>query len=92
MYCDCTSMYTVHTLLWQFGCGMPCLGSLTIEETLDKQDFASKASDKRQKETCEGLKGDGFLLEMSVSVICMSMNSYTQVCSEYVLCTYWYIL
>ncbi len=45
-------------------------GSLTIEETLDRQDAASKASEsasgKRQKETQEGcnLKGDGFWLEL----------------------------
>ncbi len=38
---------------------MPHLGSLTIEETLDRQDSASKASDKHRKETCDGSKGDG---------------------------------
>ncbi len=33
------------------GRGKPHLGGLTIKETLDRQDVASKASDKRQKET-----------------------------------------
>jgi hypothetical protein len=42
-----------------FGRGKPRLGRLTIEETLDRQDSARKASDKRQKETRDGSKDDG---------------------------------
>jgi hypothetical protein len=38
---------------------MPSFGGLTIEETLDRQDSASKTSDKRQKETRDGSKDDG---------------------------------
>jgi hypothetical protein len=34
-------------------------GSLTIEETSDRQNSASKASDKHGKDTCKGGKGDG---------------------------------
>ncbi len=55
----------VNTWLWMFGRGKPRLGCLTIEETLDRQDSASKAfkfdSDKRQKETQarDGCKDDG---------------------------------
>jgi hypothetical protein len=54
----------VNTWLWQFGRGKPRLGGLTIEETLDRQDSASKASDKRLKETketrdCSKPEGDG---------------------------------
>ncbi len=49
-------VYEVNTWLWQFGPGKPCLGCLTIEETLDRQDAASKASDKRRKETSGGCK------------------------------------
>ncbi len=37
----------------------PRLGGLTTEETLDRQDSACKASDKRRKETCGGRKDDG---------------------------------
>ena len=36
----------------------PRLGGLTIEETAERQDAASKSSDKRGKETREGRKGD----------------------------------
>jgi hypothetical protein len=56
----CSNVYEVNPWLWQqFGRGKPSLGSLTIEQTLDRQDAASKASDKCQKETSEGCKGDG---------------------------------
>ncbi len=48
----------VNPWLWQFGRGKPLLGGLTIEETSERQDAASKASDKRGKETNEGHKGD----------------------------------
>jgi hypothetical protein len=44
-----SNVYEVNT--WQFGRGKPRLGGLTIEETLDRQDSARKASDKRRKET-----------------------------------------
>jgi hypothetical protein len=54
-----SNVYEVNTWLWQFGRGKPRLGGLTIKETLDRQDSASKASDKRQKETCDGSNGDG---------------------------------
>jgi hypothetical protein len=37
--------------------GKPRLCGLTIEETAERQDVASKASDKRGKETREGSKG-----------------------------------
>ena len=53
-----SNVYEVNTCLWQFGRGKPRLGGLTIEETLDRQDSARKASDKRRKETREGRKGD----------------------------------
>jgi hypothetical protein len=43
----------VNTWLWQFGRGKPRLGSLTIEETSDRHESASNASDKCQKETRE---------------------------------------
>jgi hypothetical protein len=36
----------------------PRLGGLTIEETAERQVAASKALDKRVKETHEGSKGD----------------------------------
>jgi hypothetical protein len=54
-----SNVYEVNTWLWQFGRGKPCLGGLTIEETSDRQDSASKASDKRRKETHDDSKGDG---------------------------------
>jgi hypothetical protein len=38
--------------------GKTRIGGLTIEETAEKQDAASKSSDKRRKETREGRKGD----------------------------------
>jgi hypothetical protein len=50
---------TVNTWLWMFGRGKPCLGSLTIKETSDRQESACKASDKRRKETGDGSKDDG---------------------------------
>ncbi len=55
------AIHEVNPWLWQFGRGKPSLGCLTIEETLDRQDAASKESDtgKRRKETSEGSKGDG---------------------------------
>ncbi len=46
-----SNVYEVNTWLWQFGRGKPRLGGLTIEETSDRQDSASKASGKRRKET-----------------------------------------
>jgi hypothetical protein len=57
--CICSNVYDVNTWLWQFGHGKPRLGCLTIEETLDRQDSAGKASDKRQKESRDGSKDDG---------------------------------
>ncbi len=58
-----SNVYEVNTCqwLWQFERGKRRLGGLTIEdsETSDRQDAARKASDKRQKETHEGRKGDG---------------------------------
>ena len=51
-----SNVYEVNPWLWQFGRGKPRLGGLTIEETLDRQDAARKASDKRWKETREGRK------------------------------------
>jgi hypothetical protein len=54
-----SNVYEVDTWLWMFGRGKPWLGSLTIEETLDRQDSASKASDKHRKETSDGSKDDG---------------------------------
>ncbi len=53
-----SNVYEVNTWLWQFGRGKAHLGGLTIEETSDMQDSASKASDKRWKETRAGRKGD----------------------------------
>ena len=52
------NVYEVNTWLWMFGRGKPRLGGLTIEETLDRQDSARKASDKRRKETRDGRKSD----------------------------------
>ena len=52
-----SNVYEVNPWLWQFGRGKPRLGGLTIEETLDRQDAARKASDKHRKETRESLKG-----------------------------------
>ncbi len=49
----------VNTWLWQFGRAKPRLGGLTIEETSERQDSVSKASDKRLKETHDGSKDDG---------------------------------
>jgi hypothetical protein len=57
--CICSKVYVVNMWLWQFGRGKPRLGGLTIEETLDRQDSARKASDKHRKETCDGSKDDG---------------------------------
>jgi hypothetical protein len=57
--CFCSNVYDVNTWMWQFGRGKPRLGGLTIEETLDRQDLACKASDKRWKETSDGSKDDG---------------------------------
>jgi hypothetical protein len=54
----CSNVYEVNRWLWQFGLGKPRLGGLTIKETSDRLESASKSSDKRQKETCEGSKGD----------------------------------
>ena len=52
-----SNVYEVNQWLWQFGRGKPRLGGLTIKETLDRQDAARKASDKRWKGTREGSKG-----------------------------------
>ncbi len=46
-----SNVYEVNKWLWQFGRGKPRLGCLTIKETLDRQESAHKASDKRRKET-----------------------------------------
>ncbi len=46
-----SNVYEVNKWLWQFGRGKPSLGCLIIKETWDRQDSASKASDKRQKGT-----------------------------------------
>ncbi len=54
-----SNVYEVNTWQWQFGRGKSSLGGLTIEETSDRQDSASKASDKRRKETGDGSKGHG---------------------------------
>ena len=54
-----SNVYEVNTWLWMFGRGKPRLGCLTIEETLDRQNSARKASDKRQKETSDGSKDEG---------------------------------
>ncbi len=53
-----SNIYEVNLWMWQFGRGKPRLAGLTIEETPERQDAASKASDKRGKETHEGGKGD----------------------------------
>jgi hypothetical protein len=53
-----SNVYEVNPWLWQFGRGKPRLGTLTIEETAERQVAASKASDKHGKETREGRKGD----------------------------------
>ncbi len=58
-HCPSFSSAATYTWLWKFGRGKPRLGGLTIEETSDRQDSASKASDKRRKETSDGHKGDG---------------------------------
>ncbi len=55
---DDGNVYEVNPWLWQFGRGNPRIGGLTIEETAEKQDAASKSSDMRRKETREGRKGD----------------------------------
>ncbi len=61
---------------------------LTIEETAEKQDAASKSSDKLRKETCEGCKGDCAWLEWSVNCsVQFLMSMYL-----YILSTYWYVL
>ena len=49
----------LNTWLWQFGRGKPRIGGLTIKETSERHDSASKSSDKRRKETREGRKRDG---------------------------------
>ena len=54
-----SNVYEVNTWLWQFERGKPRLGGLTIKETSDRQDAASKASVKRRWETSKGSKGDG---------------------------------
>ncbi len=61
-----SNVYEVNTWLWQFGRGKPRFGCLTIEETSDRQDSASKALDKRRKETRDGRKGDDAWLENEV--------------------------
>ena len=53
-----TSTYSVHTR-YILDLNKPCLGCLTIEETLDRQDSAHKASDKRRKDTRDVRKDDG---------------------------------
>ncbi len=64
-----SNVYEVNLWLWQFGRGKPRLGCLTIEETLDRQDAARKASDKRRKETREGRKDDGSWIEMKYECV-----------------------
>ncbi len=54
-----SNVYEVNTWLWQFGRGKPCLGSMTIEETSDRQDSPAKRRTKRRKETRDGSKGNG---------------------------------
>jgi hypothetical protein len=46
-----SNVYEVNKWLWQFARGKPRLGCLTIKESLDRQESAHKASDKRQNET-----------------------------------------
>jgi hypothetical protein len=54
----CSNVYEVNPWLWQFGRGKPRLGGLTVEETFDRKEAASKASDKCGRETCDCHKGD----------------------------------
>jgi hypothetical protein len=54
-----SNVYEVNTWLWMFGRGKPRLGGLTIEETSDRLNSASKALDKRRKETRDRCKDDG---------------------------------
>ena len=54
-----SNVYEVNTWLCQFGRGKPHIGGLTIEETAERQDSASKSSDKCRKETREGRRRDG---------------------------------
>ncbi len=85
-----------HSLPW-----MPCLGGLTIEETLDRQDSARKASDKCRKETRDGSKGDGAWSEVWVGFVwvCTCTHKVRTFHPKYVPSTYyfprvrtWYIM
>jgi hypothetical protein len=49
----------MHMICMLQGWRQPRLGSLTTEETSDRQDSARKASDKRRKETRDSRKDDG---------------------------------
>ena len=83
---------------------MPRFGGLTIKETLDRQDSALKASDKRRKETRDGSKGDDPWNEVWVGVVwvCTRTNivctfhpktyQVRTILPEYVLGTYWSVL
>ncbi len=46
-----SNIYEVNMWQWQFGCGKACLGCLTIKETSERKEAASKATDQCGKET-----------------------------------------
>ncbi len=46
-----SNVYEVNQRLWQFGCGKPRLGGLSVEETADRNDAALHERSQRGAET-----------------------------------------
>ncbi len=53
-----SNVYEVNTLLWNFGCGKPHLGGLTVEETAMRKETVRKDQAKRSSETHRRRRAD----------------------------------
>ncbi len=53
-----SNVYEVNTWLWNFGCGKPRLGGLTVEETAIRKETVRKDQAKRSAETRRRLRAD----------------------------------
>ena len=56
--CNVT-VYEVNTWLWNFGCGKPHLGGLTVEETSMRKKTVKEGQAKRSAETRRRRREDG---------------------------------
>ncbi len=53
------NVYEVNTWLWNFGCGKPHRGDLTVEETAMRKKAVRKDQAKRSAETRRRRRADG---------------------------------